>query len=124
MSDAGSDETTSSGAPTGAVSRVAASVNGSSVKGSAFSIKVAKQDGSGQPFKVTSSTKLSKILSRFISEMGVGPRFFRFYIDGKRLPSGEGPNGLPGGNFTVGDYGMVDGDQIDATVEQKGGGFA
>ena len=118
MSDAGSDETT------GAVSRVAASVNGSSVKGSAFSIKVAKQDGSGQPFKVTSSTKLSKILSRFISEMGVGPRFFRFYIDGQRLPSGEGPNGLPGGNLTVGDYGMVDGDQIDATVEQKGGGFA
>ena len=56
--------------------------------------------------------------------MGVGPRFFRFYIDGKRLPSGQGPNGLPGGDFTVGDYGMEDGDQIDATVEQKGGGFA
>ena len=56
--------------------------------------------------------------------MGVGPRFFRFYCDGKRLPSGPPPNGLPGGDFTVGDYGMEDGDQIDATVEQKGGGFA
>ena len=124
MSDAGSDETTSSGAPTGAVSRVAASVDGSSVKGSAISIKVVTNDGTEKKFKVFSSTKLSKILSRFISEMGVGPRFFRFYCDGKRLPSGPPPNGLPGGDFTVGDYGMEDGDQIDATVEQKGGGFA
>ena len=112
MSDAGSDETTS------AVSRVAASVDG------AISIKVATNDGTEKKFKVVSSTKLSKILSRFISEMGVGPRFFRFYIDGKRLPSGPPPNGLPGGDFTVGDYKMEDGDQIDATVEQKGGGFA
>ena len=80
----------------------------------AMTINIQTADGATTTFKVKPGTKLSKIFKAFNERQGVQSGHYRYHIDGKRAQET--------GESTVADYELEDGDQIDADVEQEGGG--
>merc|ERR1719146_540763 len=65
-------------------------------------------------FKVTKTTKLKKLMDAYCGRLGVQAESVRFMFDGDRLNP----------ESSAEDAGMEDGDEIDAMVEQTGGGRA
>ncbi|KAI3436522.1 hypothetical protein D9Q98_005939 [Chlorella vulgaris] len=81
-------------------------------KAEAISIKVKDQSGGEVVFRVKGHTKFEKIISAFCQKKSVDPAQVRFVFDGNRINAQSTPD----------DEGMVEGDTIDAFLEQIGGG--
>ncbi|KDR72934.1 hypothetical protein GALMADRAFT_252290 [Galerina marginata CBS 339.88] len=70
-------------------------------------------DGSSVTVKVKSNMKFGKIFEAAEKRFGKEPGTFKFTYDGNRVGKDDTPAGL----------GMEDGDQVDAFLEQLGGGL-
>ena len=63
-------------------------------------------------FKVKKTTQFGKIITAYCTREGLSETAVKFFVDGKRIRKDQTPN----------DYDMVSDDQIDAMLEQQGGG--
>ena len=70
------------------------------------------QDGTEVYFKVKKTTKLKKLMDAYCARVGKEAGSIRFLFDGDRIQEDATPDQL----------GMEDEDEIDAMVEQQGGG--
>merc|ERR1719361_869839 len=77
-----------------------------------INLKVKSQDGNEVYFKVKHTTKLSKLMNAYCNRVGKELSAVRFLFDGERLQPDATPEQLD----------MEDEDEIDAMVEQHGGG--
>lgn len=78
-----------------------------------LTLKVKSQDGIETYFKIKRNTQLRKLMESFCTRQGINPSTVRFLFDGERIHDESTPEAL----------GMEDGDEIDAMVEQTGGGY-
>ena len=62
-------------------------------------------------FKIKTFTKMSKVMGAYAKRMGVQETSLRFLLDGDRV----------GGEQTAMSLELIDGDQMDAVLEQTGG---
>lgn len=76
------------------------------------SIRVTTQAGEETAFKIKPTTPLKKLMDAFCSRMGASRSSVKFLYDGARIQDTQTPN----------DLGMADNEQVDAVLEQVGGG--
>ena len=77
-----------------------------------INIKVKGQDGTEIYFKIKRTTQLKKLMDAYCSRQGIQANMCRFIFDGERIKDDDTPESLE----------MENGDEIDAMVEQTGGG--
>ena len=77
-----------------------------------MNIVVKGQDGEEVHFKVKKTTPFKKIMDAYCTKRGLARMYIRFFIDGERIEESDTPKMKE----------IEDGDQIDAMMEQEGGG--
>ena len=77
-----------------------------------LNLKVKGQDGNEVFFKIKKGTTLKKLMSAYCERQSVDINAVRFFFDGNRVRADQTPSELE----------MEDGDEIDAMLEQVGGG--
>jgi small ubiquitin-related modifier len=77
-----------------------------------ITLKVKSQDGGELLFKIKRNTQLKKLMDAYCSRNGISPSTVRFLFDGQRIMESSTPSELR----------MEENDQIDAMIEQTGGG--
>ncbi|KAM7461813.1 hypothetical protein LguiA_029934 [Lonicera macranthoides] len=77
-----------------------------------FNIIIKSQDGKEVVFKIRDNTKLKKVLTAYCSRRFLDYASSRFFINGEFFPH----------NKTAEELGLKDGAEIEAMVEQTGGG--
>lgn len=75
-------------------------------------ITVVGQDGTDVEFHVKTTTKWSKIQNAYCSHRAISASSIRLFFEGRRINN----------DLTVSDYQLEEGDQVDAVLEQTGGG--
>lgn len=78
-----------------------------------LSINVKSQEGNIICFKLKKTTLLKKMIDAYCTKFGLQPKSIRFIFEGERVKENDTPEKL----------GIEDGDEIDAMIEQHGGGF-
>lgn len=81
------------------------------VEGDVLTITVKDQQGHEVQFKIKSTTSFEKVLKAYTSRRSVDEKAYRLLFDGNPVHSDKTPK----------DYGMEDGDCIDAMMTQVGG---
>ncbi len=76
-----------------------------------FTVKVVAQSGEDVIFKVTPTTKLSKLMDAYLKRSGLEKTSVKFMVDGQRVND----------QHSIEEAGIQDGDQIDVVIEQVGG---
>ncbi len=76
-------------------------------------LKVVSQEGNETFYKIRPRAPLAKLMENYAARIGpnVRPTDIRFHFDGSRIRAEKSPA----------DYGMEEGDSIDAFMEQIGG---
>ena len=87
-------------------------VHGSNMSANIMNIVVKGQDGEEVHFKVKKTTPFKKIMDAYCTKRGLARMYIRFFIDGERIEESDTPKMKE----------IEDGDQIDAMMEQEGGG--
>ena len=64
-------------------------------------------------FKIKKTTRMSKVFETYAQRKGIQAQSLRFLLDGERIQGDQTPKMLE----------MEDQDQIDAVLEQTGGGW-
>ncbi len=77
-----------------------------------LNLRVISPDGSQIDFRIKPHIRLGKLMDTYCERRSINPDAIRFLFDGQRIRQDQTPAML----------GMVDGDMIDAMVEQVGGG--
>mmetsp|Transcript_1100 Transcript_1100/g.1531 ORF Transcript_1100/g.1531 Transcript_1100/m.1531 type:complete len:93 (-) Transcript_1100:208-486(-) len=78
-----------------------------------LNLKVKSQDGNEVFFKVKKTTTFKRVMEAYCGKVGADMGAVRFLFDGNRISPEQTPA----------DLGMEDEDEIDAMVQQTGGGF-
>lgn len=79
-----------------------------------LNIKVKSPTGNEVFFKVKPTTQFSKVMKAYCAKIGATPKSVRFLFDGVRIREEQTPQDLE----------LEDEDEIDAMVEQMGGGLS
>ncbi|KAK9288124.1 hypothetical protein L1049_016572 [Liquidambar formosana] len=76
-------------------------------------LKVKGQDGRELFFRIKRNTQLSKLLTAYCDRLQLEYKAMQFFYNGNRFSAKKTPDQLH----------MEDGDEIDATMHQLGGGY-
>jgi len=77
-----------------------------------LNINVKSQEGTVICFKLKKTTQMKKMIDSYCQRNGYHSKSVRFIYEGERIKETDTPAAL----------GMEDGDEIDAMIEQHGGG--